>query len=358
MHKMPGLLTMIFLFFLISCRYADQKVQLNPDDPPFEKLSMYHFFRSPLQRLVANDRVLPYELITPLFSDYASKARFVWMPEGVSASMEPSGDITFPEGTVLIKNFYYKHSNDIRQLIETRLLIKRKSGWDPLTYIWNDGQTEAFLEIAGDFKNISAEDDQGESFTIDYVIPNKNQCKSCHERDRKLVPAGPVLKNLNRDFLYADGLENQLVRWNSMHFLTGYDPDRDTTRMTDWADARADLHNRALAYLEVNCGTCHRAEGPANVSGLRLTTDETNLFNLGVYKPPVSAGKGSGGRGYDIVPGNPDASIMVYRMQSLEPGAMMPELGRKLVHKEGVALIRDWIASMPQGLETQTRTKQ
>jgi len=46
------------------------------------------------------------------------------------------------------------------------------------------------------------------------------------------------------------------------------------------------------------------------------------------------------------VPGDPDASILVYRMETGDPAAAMPELGRALVHEEGVALIREWIAAM------------
>ena len=67
---------------------------------------------------------------------------------------------------------------------------------------------------------------------------------------------------------------------------------------------------------------------------------------FGVTKPPVAAGIGSGGRMYDIVPGRPDESILAYRIASTHPGVMMPELGKRLVHEEGVALIRQWIAAM------------
>ena len=66
-------------------------------------------------------------------------------------------------------------------------------------------------------------------------------------------------------------------------------------------------------------------------------------------KAPVATGRGSGGLQYDIVPGQPDASILVYRMISTEPEIRMPELGRNLVHDEGVALIREWITAMAGG---------
>jgi hypothetical protein len=64
-------------------------------------------------------------------------------------------------------------------------------------------------------------------------------------------------------------------------------------------------------------------------------------------KAPVATGRGSGGLTYDIVPGQPDASILVYRINSTEPEIRMPELGRNLIHAEGLALIREWIAAMP-----------
>ena len=85
---------------------------------------------------------------------------------------------------------------------------------------------------------------------------------------------------------------------------------------------------------------------PGETSGLFLNIEETDPTRLGVLKPPVAAGRGSGDRLHTLVPGKPDASIMIYRMESTAPGVMMPELGRKLVHKKGVELVREWIKRM------------
>ncbi|MEL6695027.1 MAG: hypothetical protein AAFP89_02250 [Bacteroidota bacterium] len=60
----------------------------------------------------------------------------------------------------------------------------------------------------------------------------------------------------------------------------------------------------------------------------------------------MAAGRGSGGLKYDIHPGRPGASILVYRIESTDPGVRMPEVGRSLVHKEGLATIKQWIAEM------------
>ena len=111
-------------------------------------------------------------------------------------------------------------------------------------------------------------------------------------------------------------------------------------------DSSGTLHERAMAYLDINCAHCHRREGSANTSGLHLRADAKLDLALGVYKATVSAGAGTGGNTYSIVPGHPEESIMIYRMSSTNPGAMMPELGRTINHTEGIALISDWIKNM------------
>ena len=117
-------------------------------------------------------------------------------------------------------------------------------------------------------------------------------------------------------------------------------------RNADWLDAKQPLDARARAYLDINCGHCHSPKGPGNTSGLWLDAATREPLRLGRCKLPIAAGKGTGDRRHDIVPGQPDASILTYRMVSEDPSAMMPELGRSVVHDEGVQLVRDWIAAM------------
>ena len=71
------------------------------------------------------------------------------------------------------------------------------------------------------------------------------------------------------------------------------------------------------------------------------------MAKFGFWKAPVAAGKGSGGRKYDIVPGRPDESILLFRMESQDPGILMPSVGRTLVHTEAVAMVREWIQGLP-----------
>jgi hypothetical protein len=114
-----------------------------------------------------------------------------------------------------------------------------------------------------------------------------------------------------------------------------------------WDDPHASLDGRARAYLDANCGHCHSRAGLASNSGLYLNLEETDLSALGVGKRPVAAGRGSGGMLFAIDPGHPDSSFLLYRMASLEPGVMMPQIGRTVAHDEGLDLIRAYIAAMP-----------
>lgn len=355
MKKIAVLLISILSIFVFSqCKTKSKAVNFYTEGTPFQKLSEYNFFKGKISDLVPNDRVLPYDVATPLFTDYAEKARFVWLPEGTTAKYNQEEVLDFPEGTILIKNFYYW--NDFRdhskgkKIIETRLLVKEKKGWNTNNYIWNDEQTEAFYDVIGKTIPIEWLNEKGEKMGTHYSVPNKNQCKNCHNFNNQFMPIGPKVRNLNHDFNYADGTKNQMEKWTDFGYLTGFiAADNIHNKLPKWNDAQSGtLEERAKAYLEANCSHCHRPEGNANTSGLFLLTTDKNPESWGIMKSPVAAGKGSGNRLFDIVPGKPDESILTYRIESLDLEAMMPELGRTMVHKEGVQLIRDWIASMPQ----------
>jgi uncharacterized repeat protein (TIGR03806 family) len=350
-----AIIPLFFLAYLISCNpKKTANVVLDVAQKPFQILSEYNFFSGLMSDLKPNARVIPYDLNTPLFTDYAWKARFMYVPEGKTVEYDTAKVLQLPIGSCLIKSFYYpkdfrEKAGSPKRILETRLLVHRAEGWEALDYIWNDEQTEATLENAGDIKKVSWIHYDGSKRECEYIIPNKNQCKGCHWNNGSFItPIGPKVRNLNRDLDFDGVSENILTHLTKIGVLVHGPASADMApRLANWDDSvHCSVNDRARAYLEVNCSHCHNAKGPAYTSGLLLNLENTNQQNLGICKSPVAAGKGTGNRLVDINPGSPDKSIMIYRMASVEAGIKMPELGRGLVHKEGLDLITKWIAEM------------
>jgi uncharacterized repeat protein (TIGR03806 family) len=338
-----------------------------------EHLSQWHVVFRDGGRLALNDRVVPYDLNTPLFSDYAHKLRTVWMPPASAAIYSATETFDFPVGTIISKTFYYPRtgggarsvsrtadqSKDFAglglnlanvRLIETRLLVRREQGWEALPYVWNAEQNEATLARTGDEVPLELASASGERESFIYVVPNENQCAGCHVTDLKsksIAPIGLKARHLNRDYAYTDGPHNQLTYLKKAGYLNGLPELPDVPRNANWLDTSQPLESRARAYLEINCAHCHNPTGPADTTALSFDVATAVDRHLGLCKPPVAAGRGTGDHLFDIVPGHPDDSILAFRLASRETGVMMPEQGRNTVHSEGVALIRAWIAAMP-----------
>jgi uncharacterized repeat protein (TIGR03806 family) len=297
--------------------------------------------------------VVPYDLNTPLFSDYAQKTRFAWVPPGASATWDARAAIDLPAGSFVVKTFAFapdmRDPSAGRRLVETRVLYHAADGWRGWPYVWDDAETDAAFSPGGEVRSISLVTPAGKSVTAAYLVPSMGQCQRCHADapGEGLHLLGSTARNLNRDFAFADGAENQIARWSRLGLLAGAPAPAAAPRLAAWDDpATGTPAERARALLEVNCAFCHGAGGLARSTGLFLGTEVTDPYALGLCKTPVAAGPGSGGLSYDVVPGDPDRSILVHRMAATEPGSAMPQIGRSLVHEEGLALVREWVAGL------------
>jgi uncharacterized repeat protein (TIGR03806 family) len=371
-RRWPLLAGVLAISALAGCTQAPPPVHFFAAGRP-EHLSEWHVVFRDGGLLKLNERVVPYDLNTALFSDYAHKLRTVWMPAASAAKYSATEAFDFPVGTIFSKTFYYPRAAgsatavfrtydqsrdfsglglDLKnvRLIETRLLIRREQGWEALPYVWNAEQTEAELARTGDEVALDLVSADGEREAFTYVVPNQNQCAGCHVTDLKtksIAPIGPKSRHLNRDYAYADGMQNQLAYLQKTGYLTGLPELPEVPRAANWLDTSQPLEARARAYLDVNCNHCHNPKGPADTTALSFDIGTPVDRHLGLCKPPVAAGRGTGDHLFDIVPGHPDDSILPFRMASRETGVMMPEQGRDIVHREGVELIRAWITAMP-----------
>lgn len=302
------------------------------------------------------ERVQSYVLATPLFSDYAVKERAFLLPKGTTAAYTANGVLDFPVGTTIVKSFLFpadlRAPEENLTVIETRVLTREEGGWKVWPYLWNDEQTEAYRAPSGAVRSISLTGLDGEPWSFPYLVPQRNQCIDCHEKSndkgRANKPIGPSARNLH--------VGDQLQRLLDAGVLSGFPALSEIGPAVDEADLHGvdpktlddtTLNAAARDYLDVNCAHCHNPDGTEGRSSqLFLNWDNTDPFNLGVCKKPGSAGRGTGGFIYDIVPGEPERSILWYRIQTAEVGEMMPDIGRILVHDEGVALVAEWIARL------------
>jgi uncharacterized repeat protein (TIGR03806 family) len=338
-------------------------------------LSEYQLFSNLCNPTTApSDRGLVYDLSVPLFTDYATKYRFVFVPEdtkatyssGAGTTLEDGrtlyvddGVIEFPVGTVIVKTFSLPSDTNDRgfdkeNMVETRLLIHREAGWKALPYVWNEDKTDAILDFNGDSQQVSLMHDSNQlDFT--YSVPDPQKCKRCHQIEGKLEPIGPKARYLNMDYTYADGtIKNQLAQWVDAGLLDVTSlPEtieavpvfKDSTVLASIADE--DLEQAAKGWLDINCAHCHNPGGDA--SNTNMHVEYTRSFSAdksghGVCEDPVS-GAGSG-FAYVIVPGDADNSLLTYRLGTRNAGELMPPLGRDLVHAEGHALVASWIDSL------------
>lgn len=353
----------IFFVLLIvitnfSCNKDDSSEEYTPITPvspvvmdltrvPYPKLSDYKFFEGEMKNQNPSYGVIPFKPESELFTDYALKKRFVWLPNGTKATYVNDYSIfNFPTGSAVIKNFYYDNvqPSNSRKIIETRIMIKKENGWIYANYVWNDEQTEAFFDLNGSTKTITWTDSNLVSRTIDYEIPKEVTCAGCHTIGTVKKPIGIKPQNLNGNFTYSSGSQNQLAKWIQLGILENNLPS-SINSVVNYKDVSKPLELRTRSYFDANCAHCHQLGGYADFFDLKLEFKETHdRRNMGVCVTPNHIIPGVTGR--IVTPSNPDRSLLYYRVTTNDAHYRMPFLGRTIVHDEGAQLIREWILSI------------
>jgi uncharacterized repeat protein (TIGR03806 family) len=311
-NSRPLLAFLLAVAITAGCR-GPRDVDPHLDRSYPDRLSGWQLFTAANGILQPAARVLPYELNTTLFSDYADKSRTVWMPAGQAASYRGDEVFRFPVGTILTKTFSFMQKDGKSRLIETRLIIRQPSGWVALEYVWNREQTDADLDVSPLPVAVRRKDAAGIEQAIDYHMPNVNQCSACHDGGSEgAIPLGPAARNLNRG--------DQLARWVQAGYLTGLPAGGDVPRAPVWDDPiTGTVSQRARAYLDVNCASCHRPGRKAAKNGLVLRAQDPDPDRRGIES-------------------------IIARMETLDPEKKMPVLGHDVVHREAAGLMRDWAA--------------
>lgn len=292
-----------------------------------QKLSETGCFSDTKSKSVVNG-VLPYSVITPLWSDGADKNRFIAVPENSKAEVLPDGDFDFPVGTVLIKNFMH----DGRYL-ETRLLMHHQNGWGGYSYEWLPDQSDAMLLSEGKTLNIG---------DFAHTIPSPAQCYECHTSAAHLS-LGVEASQLDFTYSYdANNSNNQNMALYQAGFLQSIPAGQQITNMASLDDTSASIELRSRSYLHANCSGCHRPGGPASHMDFRI---QTAFTDMGICDTPPSAGDLGISNARLLAAGDPARSILLQRMKALNDNRMPPVASHR-VDDDAVSIISQWITSI------------
>jgi hypothetical protein len=293
--------------------------------------------------------ILPFTPRFPLWSDGASKRRWLYLPPGASIDASDTDSWAFPRGTRLWKEFSHGRR------VETRYIERLADGtWRYATYVWNAEGTEAELAPAAGMKALAVD---GVS-TGTYEIPSQDDCRACHEGAPVPVlgfsavqliadpePAVPHAEPKRAGDLDLQGLlEKGLLR----NLAT------DTIHTPPELASASPVARAALGYLHANCGHCHNARGPLADIGLDLSQAiadaeaEERVLRTTLDAPADSHVLGLNTR---IVAGRPAESQLLARMLSRNPYNQMPPLGTRIADSEAAVVIETWIAQLqePEG---------
>ncbi len=308
------------VLFFQSCRKDD----LGNNSADFlPKLSDYGFFKGTPSDLLPAEDMISYELATPLFSDYSEKQRLIRLPAGQKIQPKGDGLPEFPEGTILVKTFYYYHdSRDTskgKNIIETRVLLKQHEEWKLATYLWNDDQNEALLFTPGLNKMVNWIDKDGKGRVIVYHVPSERECGICHRSEQSLTPIGPKLRNMNITVERNSATHNQLDWFQTNQQMAFVDP-LSVLVLPDWENPLYTTKERARAYLDMNCAHCHNEKGYASKENFYPAYEETDDNSRIAQKK----------------------TTLVHLIES----GQMPKAGTTVVHQEALSLIKAYVNSL------------
>jgi uncharacterized repeat protein (TIGR03806 family) len=334
--------------YIYNFRKAASPTGRQADVAPFPRLLSETALFTDTKSMTPAPGLIPYGVNVPLWSDGAEKDRYLALPRARSIKFSRTDSWQFPTGTVFVKTFSLDLTRGdpaSRRRLETRLLVLGNQGWAGYTYLWNDEQTDAQLLDAALRRTYDIKSPQGMEKQTWYY-PSRADCMACHTPASGFA-LGWNTRQINRNESYGSLSENQLHRLDALGVFQEPFPDMPAKleKYPDWTTAvrQRPTATLARAYLDVNCSICHRPGGTSNTGlDMRFHTplSDTHLLNTapanGEYGPEGSR---------IIAPGDPDRSILVYRMRSRGEG-QMPNLATYRTDQEAMRVIEAWIRTL------------
>lgn len=302
-----------------------------------------------MRSLTPSGALIPYEIRVPFWSDGANKVRWVAVP-AAKIGFAATGEWTFPNGVVFVKTFELPVDDahpEVQRRLETRLLVRDSHGGVyGVVYKWRADNSDAeLLGPSSLTEKIPIRTASGGTRYQTWFYPGRKDCLQCHNANTGGV-LGLKTRQMNRDVTYPSGVvDNQLRAWNRLGL---FDSKLDEAGLSGYPslallnDTTRSIEDRARSYLDANCSHCHRPGGTVANFDARY---DTPLDEQGLVNGPVLIDERID-RSRVIAPNDPWRSIALLRVDTTGD-IRMPPLARETIDPQGVALLRQWIGSLP-----------
>jgi hypothetical protein len=285
-----------------------------------ERLSLTGLYAPGAAEAIAPD-VHGYRPRFELWSDGASKRRFLWLPPGAQIDTSDMDAWQFPVGTKLWKEFT---RNGVR--VETRLLQRLPNGWVGVAYLWQKDASDAIAAPYGAINPLGTP----------HNVPASNECDGCHAGRSSYAlgfSAVQLAQPTDADALNLD----ELIRLELVSHAPAAMP-RVPGNETEQA---------ALGYLHANCSHCHNDSRPSQ-SGSRCFDPDNDLdFLLRADEGPSVSDTSAYRTTKEVIePGQPDSSQLIDLVSQRSRFRQMPPLATEVVDTAAVTLLRRWIEAM------------
>ncbi|HYG73816.1 MAG TPA: putative Ig domain-containing protein [Planctomycetota bacterium] len=304
--------------------------------------------------------LIPYGVNAPLWSDNATKQRWISVPnDGApygadeTINFAATGEWTFPAGSVLVKHFEIntdERNAAIKRRLETRLLfVRADSSVFGVTYKWRQDGSDADLLPDGADDILTIIDASGNPRTQSWHYPSRNECLQCHTQNAGGV-LGVKTRQLNGMFTYASTgvTDNQLRTWNHLNLFSAALNEATIptyAKLSPLTDSTAPVEQRVRSYVDANCSQCHRPGGSPALFDARF---DVPIGSQGLINGTVENDLGISGAKV-VTPQDFARSILLHRTDTTAPATRMPPLGRSVIDTQAVAAIKEWIDGLPAG---------
>lgn len=285
----------------------------------------------------------------PLWSDGATKQRWVQLPVGSKIDVSKLERWELPVGTKFWKEFSFNGKK-----VETRFLWRvSKERWVLASYAWNAQQTNAERASEDGIANI-AEIVDGKR----HSIPSVSECRSCHDSNRTETLGFTALQlsdDRDPNALHAEPLSDDMLTLKTLVEEDLITPRREDVIATPpRIQAASPVTRAALGYLSTNCGSCHNNEGSIASLGLNLKYQASNscapltstIDRRGHWVVPEAQDASR-----VINPGHPESSALIRRVNSRRPISQMPAIGTVVVDRDAVGLLTSWVQDYAEELK-------